>query len=91
MLFQCPQSSVIALDQHGNKRNNERWNADANFNPNAIWSGRLKPLLGLPVVVGAVEANDEDVRVVDEVVRVFVAVTVAGISSVGGKGKERAG
>jgi hypothetical protein len=58
---------------------------------NAIWSERLKPLLGLLVVVGAVEANDEDVRVVDEVVRVFVAATVAGISSVGGKGKERTG
>jgi hypothetical protein len=57
--------------------------------PNAIWSERLKPLLGLLVVVGAVEANDEDVRVVDEVVRVFVAATVASISSVGGKGKER--
>jgi len=52
--------------------------------PNAIWSERLKPLLGLLVVVGAVEANGE-------VVRVFVAATVAGISSVGGKGKERAG
>ena len=52
--------------------------------PNAIWSERLKPPLGAPMVAGDIEADEEVVSVVDEGVRVFVAVTVAGISSVGG-------
>jgi hypothetical protein len=44
--------------------------------PNAIWSKRLKPPLGAPMVAGDIEADEEVVSVVDEDVRVFVAVTV---------------